>query len=496
MNGIGKVYLVGAGCGKYDLITLRGLKLLQSCDAVVYDSLIDMRLLGSVPDSVEKICVGKRAGAHSAEQENINNILIDKALSGKTTVRLKGGDPFVFGRGGEEIIALREKNIPYSVVPGISSSIAVPELAGIPVTHRKTSRSFHVVTGHTAEELLPDDLKELAGLGGTLVFLMGLKNLPLIAEGLISGGMRGDTPAAVISQGGTAAQRTVRGTLSEIADIAEQEKISAPAVTVIGETAGFDLSPTISLPLDGVSVTVTGSKSFTEKLSALLETQGAEAERLDLIGTAEFEENNAFENALLNIKNYGWLVLTSVNGAKIFLKKMRSLKIDMRKLSALKIAVIGKGTAEILSESGIFPDLIPEKFTSENLGKALAGEAKNDEKVLILRAENGSPELTRILSENSIFYDDIKIYRTESIPSDRAETYIRTNYLTFASASGVRAFFENGYKISPETKIICIGEITARELEKYGMTDFSVPCEHTAEGIAEIILNDAERKER
>lgn len=488
MNKKGKVYLVGAGCGKYDLITLRGLRLLQGCDTVIYDSLIDMRLLDLVPGYAEKICVGKRAGAHSETQESINSILVDKALSGKKVVRLKGGDPFVFGRGGEEIIALHEHDIPFGIVPGISSAVAVPELAGIPVTHRRISRSFHVFTGHTADDMLPDNFEIPSKTGGTLVFLMGLNNLPIIAERLMSGGMSGDTPAAVISQGATAAQRVVRSDLKNIADNVKNADIIAPAVIVVGETAGYDLSPTIPLPLDGVTVTVTGTEHFTEKLSSLLEPHGAEIKKLGLIKIAEFEENTAFDAALENIRNYCWLVLTSVNGAKTLLRKMRLLKMDIRKLSAVRIAVIGKGTADHLSENGILPDLVPEKYTSEELGNALAKTVGKGEKVLILRAENGSPRLTEILSEHHISYDDIKIYRTESVVKKESETNIQTDILTFASASGVRAFFDGGYKVSPETKIICIGEITAEELKARGITGSSVVSDHTAESMAEMIL--------
>ena len=225
MNKLGKIYLVGAGCGDYDLITLRGMNLLKVCDTVVYDSLIDSRLLDFTSDTTEKICVGKRAGHHSEKQERINEILVENALNGKTVVRLKGGDPFVFGRGGEEILALKKHNISYSIVPGISSAIAVPELAGIPVTHRKTSRSFHVITGHTAEDLIPENIKKYASTDETLVILMGLNNLSKIAETLILNGKDKSTPAAVISHGASAKQKTIRSDLKNIADEVKKHKI-------------------------------------------------------------------------------------------------------------------------------------------------------------------------------------------------------------------------------------------------------------------------------
>lgn len=493
MSKTGKVYLIGAGCGDYDLITIRGMKILQKCDTIVYDNLTDSRLLDFAPENSEKICVGKRAGHHSETQENINKILIEKASEGKTVARLKGGDPFVFGRGGEEILALQEKEIEYSVIPGISSSYAVAELAGIPVTHRRLSRSFHVITGHTADDLLPENFEKYAKLDGTLVFLMGLRNLRKIAAGLISGGIRNDTPAAVISCGGTAKQRVVRAVLENIADTAEKEKIIAPAVIVVGETARLDFSATISRPLDKVSVTVTGTKRFTDKLAPLLHELGADVKCLDYLRVSEYSKNNAFDTALQNISDYSWLVLTSVNGAEIFLKRMKKLKVDMRSLAGLKIAVIGKCTAEVLENSGIFPDLVPEKFTSEELGNALVKVVTANEKVLILRAEKGSAVLTKILDEHSILYDDIKTYDVVRADETAGNTHVNTDFLTFASSSGVDSFFESGFNFSEKTRIVCIGEITAKTLKKHGVTNFSTADIQTAGGMINTILQEADK---
>ncbi len=493
MSKTGKVYLVGAGCGDYDYITLKGMKILQKCDTIVYDSLIDSKLLAFAPENSEKICVGKRAGHHSETQENINKILIEKASEGKTVARLKGGDPFVFGRGGEEILALQEKRIEYSVIPGISSSYAVAELAGIPVTHRRLSRSFHVITGHTADDLLPENFEKYAKLDGTLVFLMGLRNLRRIADGLISGGMSSDTPAAVISCGGTAKQRVVRDVLENIADTAEKENIIAPAVIVVGETARLDLSPTIIRPLDKISVTVTGTKRFADKLAPQLNELGADVRFLDYFRVSEYSENKAFDAALQNISDYSWLVLTSVNGAEIFLKRMKKQKVDLRRLAGLKIAVIGSCTAEALEKSGIFPDLVPKKFTSEELGNALAKTVNSNEKVLILRAEKGSAILTKILDEHSISYNDIKTYDVIRTDETAVNTQVDTDFLTFASSSGVDSFFESGYTFSEKTKVVCIGEITAETLKKHGVTDFSTADIQTSAGMADKILQEADR---
>lgn len=240
----GRVYLVGAGCGSADLITVRGLRLLKQCEVLVYDDLIDDALLAEASGIAEKIYVGKRAGAHSASQAEINAILVRKALAGKLVVRLKGGDPFVFGRGGEEVLALQAQGIACEVVPGISSAIAIPGAAGIPVTHRGLSQSVHIITGHTANtpDGLPADLDTLAQLSGTLVFLMGLGRLQAIVQRLIAGGKAPDTPAAVISGGNAPHPVTVRGTLETISELVREAQVTAPAVIVVGPVAGLDLT--------------------------------------------------------------------------------------------------------------------------------------------------------------------------------------------------------------------------------------------------------------
>ncbi len=494
MSGVGKVFLVGAGCGSHDLITLRGLNLVKSCDTLVYDSLIDPILTDFAPAQAEKISVGKRCGQHSESQQNINKILVEKALSGKTVVRLKGGDPFVFGRGGEEILALKEHNIPYSIVPGVTSCVAVPELSGIPVTHRKTSRSFHVITGHTAEDMLPEKLSEYARLNGTLVFLMGLKNLKKIATALMEGGMSGETPTAVISKGATANQKAVRAPLWKIADEAEKQRIEAPAVIVVGETAGLDLSPTIKLPLEGASVGVTGTKKLAEKLTARLTALGASVYVVGSLEISEFPSSEQLDRALTGISQYSWIVLTSMNGAEIFFKRLNQLKIDIRRLADVKFAVIGSGTAGALNSRGIFPELVPNVFTAEQLGKSLGATVKPNEKILILRAKQGSPLLTQELDKAGADYEDIKTYDVVPKSSDESGSLVKTDFITFASASGVDGFFENGCKISHSTKIICIGEITAQALSRHGISRCSICETCSTDGIINKILEANENE--
>lgn len=491
--GTGKVILAGAGCGAYDLASLRAVECLKRCDCVVYDALTDRRLLDFAPENAEKISVGKRSGRHSITQDKINDLLVEKALSGQTVVRLKGGDPFVFGRGGEEILALQKKKISYSIVPGITSAVAVPELAGIPVTHRRMSRSFHVITGHTADELIPENLQKYACLEGTLVFLMGLKNLRRIVGGLLSGGMRGDTPAAVISCGGMSEQRVVTDSLDRIADTADSEDLAAPAVIVVGKTVSLDLSAADDRTLGGVTVTVTGTRKFTDKLSRQLSNLGADVRVLNSLRVKAYEHNPRLDSALADISAYSWLVLTSANGAEIFISRLRKLKIDIRRLSSLRIAVIGSGTADFLEQYGIFPELIPEKYTSAALAEALTQSVSAGENVLILRAERGSPELTEILGGNGIQYNDIKTYDVENIIEKRDDSVIETDFLTFASPSGVDAFFDSGFTVSAKTKILCIGEITLESLKKRGIKGITASETQTAAGIAETIIQEVEK---
>lgn len=490
MSTSGKVYLVGAGCGDYDLITLRGKNLLEQSEVVVYDSLIDSRLLDFAPPNSEKICVGKRAGHHSESQETINEFLVKKAEEGKTVVRLKGGDPFVFGRGGEEVLALQKHNIEYAVVPGISSSIAVPELAGIPVTHRKVSRSFHIITGHTAENVLPENMQAYAKLEGTLIFLMGLKHTQQIAHSLTKNGKAENTPVAVISNGASANQKIVRSTLKHIADDVKRNNIKSPAIIVVGEVVDFDFIQTISRPLQHTSVTVTGTERFATKLKLKLLELGADVRILDYLDVIEYRDNFVFDNALLNISDYNWIVLTSINGAEIFLKRLSKFKIDIRKLHNIKFAVIGSGTADILEKHGVFADLIPESYTSKALGNQLVKSVSKNENVLILRAEQGSPELTKILDESNITYDDIKTYDVQCNTKVLENNVIDTDFITFASSSGVNAFFENGYKLSSKTRVISIGEITANALRKRGINDFRISKTSNTKGIIDSILQE------
>ena len=494
MNG--KVYLVGAGCGDPELITWKGLNLLRKCNVVLYDDLVAPKLLEETKKDCELIFVGKRYGKHSLPQNETNDLLVEKAKEGKMVVRLKGGDPFVFGRGGEEVLALQAENIPYEVVSGVTSSIAVPAAAGIPVTHRKTARSFHVITGHTAAggtTTITENLDTLAKLEGTLVFLMGLHHLEEICGGLMQGGKEADTPAAVISKGTTPQQKTVRARLGELSAKVREAQLEAPAVIVIGETAELDFTGTIPRPLYGVKIGVTGTKSITRKLRDRLEELGAAVTEMDYSSIVPYRENAHLEEELQQISEYPWAVFTSPNGVEIFFDYLKKLRFDVRKLADLQFAVIGTGTAAALEKRGIYASFLPEKYDVESLAKGICETVKKDEKILILRAEQGSEILTEVLDDAGMNYKDVKIYDI-LVDEDKRhfanEKAKEMDFITFASGSGVRGFMENGGTIPAGTKAVCIGSSTARMLKKYGNYDKITAETFNVDGVVEAILQE------
>ncbi|MBR6542595.1 MAG: uroporphyrinogen-III C-methyltransferase [Anaerotignum sp.] len=492
----GKVYLVGAGCGDPELITWKGLNLLRKCDVILYDDLVADKLLEETKKDCELIFVGKRYGRHSLPQNETNALLVEKAKEGKMVVRLKGGDPFVFGRGGEEVLALQGENIPYEVVSGVTSSIAVPAAAGIPVTHRKVARSFHVITGHTAaggETTLTENLDTLAKLEGTLVFLMGLHHLEEICDGLMAGGKAKDTPAAVISKGTTPEQKIVRATLGELAEKVREAELEAPAVIVIGETAELDFTGTIPRPLYGVKIGVTGTKSITRKLRDRLEEMGAAVTEMDYSTIVPYRENPRLEEELQNIFAYPWAVFTSPNGVEIFFDYLKKMKFDVRRLAHLQFAVIGTGTAAALEKRGIFASFLPEKYDVESLAKGLCDTVKKDENILILRAEQGSEVLTEVFDAEGMTYTDVKIYDILVDEDKRRfanEKAQEMDFITFASGSGVRGFMENGGTIPAGTKAVCIGASTAKMLKKYGDYEKLTAETFNVDGVVEIILKE------
>lgn len=486
----GSVALVGAGCGKADLITVRGLKLLQQCQAVVYDDLIDPALLDAVPESALRIYMGKRSGAHSAPQEEINGKLIELARSGLQVVRLKGGDPYLFGRGGEEMLALKEAGIPCQEVPGIPSAIGIPAEAGIPVTHRGASRGLHIITAHTSdtEDGLPADFDHLAKLSGTLVFLMGLKQLPRIAARLMAAGKSGDTPAAVLSGGNSLNPSRVRAPLSQLEQAAKDAGVTSPAIIMVGDVAALDLSSGFR-GLSGVRVGITGTEAIAAKQKSALEALGAETFWVSRSAVAERPIELDLETMA---EKTCWLVFTSTNGVKTFFRQVADKKADLLSGNQFKFAVIGSSTGDTLNKYGIHADLCPETFTSEGLAEALVLAAKKEEEIVLLRSSIGSPVLPKILKEAGLTVHDIPIYDLETTDSSTCPLP-KLDYLTFSSASGVELFFRQYGAVSEEVRCVCIGEVTARALEKHMDRPYLTAEEISADGIVKAILDDCRK---
>jgi uroporphyrinogen III methyltransferase/synthase len=475
----GKVWLVGAGPGDAELLTLKATRLLAEADVVLYDSLVGGGILTLIPAGTRRIDVGKRAGHAMMAQEDINRTLLEEALAGNKVVRLKGGDPFLFGRGGEELELLVENNIPYEVVPGVSSAIAVPAYAGIPVTHRDFCSSVHIITSHLKDGDKPRiDFEALVRMNGTLVFLMGVGALEYICESLIGAGMRPDMPAAVLEKGTTADQRRVVATLKTLPLQAKQHKIATPAIIIVGEVAGLagKFHWAEDRPLGGTRVIVTRPQELVSKLSEKLRRLGAEVLELPAIKTVEIEDNTEILAALERLREYGWIVFTSQVGVDIFFNLLLRTGVDIRTLAGIRFAAIGTATAEAIRARCISVDCIPEKYDAASLGKALAAAVAPVERLLIPRARIGSPELTAILDQQGILYDDIPVYDTVTqsgrlFPLSDVLKMEKPPYVAFTSASTVRGFaaMADGADLS-KLNAVCIGEQTAQEALKYGMS--------------------------
>ncbi|HHV10914.1 MAG TPA: uroporphyrinogen-III C-methyltransferase [Clostridiales bacterium] len=506
MDGVGKVYLVGAGPGDPELITQKGLRLLQTCDVVIYDRLASIGLLKYLKEDCVKINVGKIVGNHAINQEEINRIIVEQAKLHKRVVRLKGGDPFVFGRGGEEILTMEQHGIPYEVVPGITSSIAVPAYAGIPVTHRGASQSFSVVTGHTAERegSLPEDFKHLAKLEGTLVILMGVGNLEKIAATLMEYGRPPSTPVAVVANGTTIWQEEARGTLQDICQRVKEADIKAPAVIIVGDVAAVHFRSKEEFALSGIKVGVTGTPNITDKLQQELEGLGAAIEVISQSTLQVYKDNREFDEALKSIEAYRWLVFTSTNAVELCFGRWKELQLDFRRLAKLRFAVVGKGTEEALLKQGFRADFLPSQANAVALAKELGALAKQGgDRLLIPRAEQGSEELASILEENSLCFDDIKIYDIQEADRELlpdAGQLRKFDYLTFASASGVHGLLKGMSEEELEqlkaVDMVCIGEATGQALEEYGFVHLLMAHEASASGMVQRILESVQEKER
>lgn len=476
MNGC--VILVGAGPGDCGLLTLRGKEAIQSAEVVVYDRLVGQSILDLMPDNAETINVGKESFNHPVPQDRINEILVEKALEGKRVVRLKGGDCYLFGRGGEEVEALVQHDIPFEVVPGVTSALAAPAYAGIPATHRDFCSSVHIITAHArAGGQLHIDFECLVKLQGTLVFLMGVTALEFLMNGLLQAGMNPKTPAAVIENGTRYNQRKLVADISCLAGRATEMGLESPAIILVGKvcTLSEQLDWFSTLPLHGKRIVVTRPKARAGTLSDRLRVLGASVIEYPCIETEEITASPVITEAFAHIARYKWVVLTSPSGVPAMLHALQAQKLDLRALYGCKFAVIGNGTATALAEYGITADYIPERFDARHLGEGLAELVKPEERVLLLRAAQGSSDLTAALAARGISYDDIPVYRTIS-RSSKSEALAReisagkVDYVTFTSASTVTGFMQATPNVDISQFIaLCIGEQTAAEAKKYKM---------------------------
>lgn len=492
---MGKVYLVGAGPGIAELITVRGLTLIRNCDAIIYDRLAGETLLSEVSEQCEKVYVGKEPGSHAMAQEEINALLIDYAGRYETVVRLKGGDPFVFGRGEEELSALRQAGIPCEVVPGISSCIAVPELAEIPVTARGISREFAVITGHAAG--YTPDYENLAAFQGTLVFLMGLARISEIADGLIRYGKSADTPAAVIqlNENEYAVNRTctvIRADLASIAGRVQEEGIPSPVIILVGETASYHADAHMNQVLEKsrIRVGITATKTLAAKLCSGFRAAEIEAVvvcDMQVVHTADHERLAELSDSM---EKYDCIVFTSENGVRLFFEAIRGA-VDYRSFGRVRFAVIGTGTADALRKQGFVPDLMPKEYTVEALTDLLQQEVRRNEKVLVIRAAQGSKVLTEGLALQEIGYDEYNIYDVKGELTENSDHLDSLDYLLFASSSGVSAFYggltaEQG-RIAKRIPVVAIGRETAKAIHQYGGTLAGIAKYHDTAGLLELI---------
>ena len=497
-GGPGTVYLVGAGPGDPGLITVKGLRCLESADVVVYDRLVDERLLDRAPRDVEIVDVGKLPGDRPDRQSSINSLLVDRAKEGKRVVRLKGGDPFVFGRGGEEAAALAKAGIPFEVVPGVTSAIAAPAYAGIPLTHRGYASTFTVLTGSEAPDKADSPIAwdKLAQLGGTIVVLMGWDNLETIAATLVREGRSPDTPVALVQWGSETYQRTVVGTLSDVFDRARESGLAPPVVAVIGEVVGlrealrwFD-----NRPLFGKRVLVTRSRRQAGALSELLSLEGAEPLEVPTIEVQPLADTAELDEALRRLGRYDWVVFTSANTVEAVFDRLAAAGLDARAFHASKVAAIGSATAASLGGRGITADLVPEKPVSETMAENLGEQIAAGDSVLLPRADIARDVLREGLAARGVIVDDVVAYKTvmpeESMQRIRDLLGEGVDVVTFTSSSTVANLAKslNGDVARlGGAKVACIGPVTAATAREVGMDVDIVAEMSTVAGLVDSI---------
>lgn len=486
----GKVFLVGAGPGDMELLTIKGKRLLEEADVVVYDRLVSAEIMDLIPEEAELINVGKNVGDHPVPQHEINRILLREAEAGKKVVRLKGGDPFVFGRGGEELELLAEKGVEFEVVPGITSSISAPAYAGIPVTHRDYCSSVHIITGHGKKDSEVEiDFDALVRLKGTLVFMMSVKTIGRLSAGLMKAGMEKSMPAAVIENGTRAEQRKFVSDLEHIEETVRENKVKSPAVIMVGKVCqlsdSFDWFDT--KPLKGRKFIVTQPQRRTSKLDMGLKNLGAETLLYPCIET-KYIRPIAPEYEKADV-----LVFTSREGVASFFDYLFSEEgKDARAVAGKKIAAVGRATARALREYGLTADFIPSVFDGEHLAEEMIeqGFVDKDSNVLMLRAEWGSEDMNKVLDKAGIKYEDYKVYRTFYVNHEPLTNLEEYDYITFTSKSCVYGFVKTqGREDYKGVKALCIGKQTEEAAEQFGF-DIIVSDEASIESMIEKVRSE------
>jgi len=498
----GVVYLIGAGPGSPDLITARGKECLQKADVIVYDYLASESLLSLAGEDAKIIYAGKKGGRHSMSQEEINNLLIKKAKEGSTVARLKGGDPFIFGRGGEEAMELSRAGIAFEIVPGVTSAVAVPAYAGIPLTHRDYSSTVCFITGH--EDPVKGESRvnwgALAKSSGTLVFLMGIGNLGKIARKLIGKGRPSDSPVVVIGNGTMPNQRTITGTLADISKRVKDARLAPPGVIVVGDVVNlrYHLNWFESRPLFGKRILVTRPEDQAPGFIMALSALGAQClpfPTIKIIPPASWGE---LDKAIEGLSRYDWILFTSVNGVTYFFERLDAAKRDTRYLGGIKIGAIGPNTAAALMDRGIKPDLIPDAYRAEQMVQALGGYPLNGKRVLLPRPAIARDYLPKNLKSLGALVDEVEAYQTvrPEYSQDQLGRLFENgaiDMITFTSPSTVTNFLalledKAIYKKLSKVGVACIGPVTAQKAREAGFEVVAAPDEYTADALAQAIV--------
>jgi uroporphyrinogen III methyltransferase / synthase len=484
------VYLVGAGPGDPGLLTARAVELIAAADVIVYDRLIPASALDGAPSDATLIYAGKEGGGQSMPQAEIDRLLVSHGSTGATVVRLKGGDPFVFGRGGEEAEALRAAGVAFEVVPGVTAGVAGPGYAGIPVTHRDLASAVAFVTGHE-DPSKPSgsalDWGALAAFPGTLVFYMGVRQLPAIAARLVEGGRDAGEPAAVVERGTLPAQRVIAGTLATIASVAADAGIRAPAVVVVGPVAALRdrLAWFEARPLSGLTVAVTRARAQVSGLASRLAGLGAEVVQAPAIRIVPLE------GPAPSLSGYDLVCLTSPNGVRLLFSRLHAAGLDARALAGTRVAAIGPGTAAALRLHGVIADVVPERFVAEGLVEALEGVSVK--RALVARAAEARDVLVDALRERGAEVDVVALYETVAEPLNDAQraAVADADYVTFTSSSTVRFFFEDGFGERPRGRLVSIGPVTSSALRDRGFEPEVEASRHDVDGLVEALIRDA-----